>query len=1013
MSVKNRKKTNFNSIHKSQQENGFAPIVLILVAFAGLIGYLLISGIFDFKSGLFGNLYQKPSSQAAANSTVYWGAYMNGAHYGTKSGGGTYGDAPYDLDTWNRFETNAGKQVSLLQIGMPFKVGNNDGNFPTGNMEAIRTRGAIPFIGWGSWGVGNGRTIYQPEYKLTNITRGDFDVYINKFARDAKAWNKPLFLNLNHEQNLTGQFTWQYGGPITDPVSGATFTNTARDFVESWRHVHNIFNCVSDAVWTAPVGCQPADNVTWAWIPNIYYMSGSLARPFMDSYPGDSYVDWVGFNGFNHANGAANKWDTFPEVFCDSYKTLTKEVPGGGVCTTTMPSTAQMTCGATGLTPNDTCNTETKPLMIMATASNEASGVPGDNGVMKAAWIRDAFQVQIPQNFTKIKAFMYFNWNSQSHNIVMESTPNSQAAFVESLASDFYSTNEFATITGKIQPLNPSAPSPTPNASQATINPEADTYVNLSSPTTPQNLANILWVSGSAQTRKSYLKFDLSPYAGRTVTAASLNIRAANGSVNPINIKYWNDDSWLDSALTWNTQSSAAAFDNTPIGVINCTSLTAYCNTTLNLTRLQSKLGQKFSVVLEHSGTTDDMTFYSREEAASRPQLQLTFAPGVTVTPSPTPTPTPAPASASFTLQPSSTTVQAGQSITVQLNAQTDTYFASLFSAALTFDPALLEVTSIDQTGSFMPNLVEQFYDNTAGSISLVGGAENPGYRTAGSAQLFSTITLRAKSGGTAALAFSNESAIYRNSEANENILVTPSGISINITPVPTPTPTIAPTPSPTPVAATPIPTPIATPVPTPTPIAYSPCAVTSAAWDTVQTSLNSGVTVQLKVNASGDCVGRTITFDIREDDGVLGFDIVNRNPSPSVLNEVDAFNQTFVAITNWTTEFQDDGFFGVNNPPEYYFVAGLQGSSTQVTSANPLITVIAQSGEGSVVEGDLNQDGRADLKDLARLFSSWNATGSTLEKVDTNNDGALNNFDVTIMRNILRSNGVLKSSTP
>lgn len=367
--------------------------------------------------------------KSAESPTVYWGAYINGGHYGTKPDGSAYKDAPYGIDTWDKFELNAGKKISVLQFGMPFKVGTFAGNFPTSDMEKIRQRGAIPFIGWGSWEVGTGKGVYQPEYKLTNITRGDFDPYIRKFAQDAKAWGKPFFLNLNHEQNLTGQFPWQYGAPITDPVTGASYTNTAQDFVDSWRHVHDIFSQ------------EGVTNVTWVWVPNIYYISGSTAKPFMPSYPGDAYTDWVGFNGFNHANGANNKWDTFTELFDDSYKVIT------------------------GARPDISPGAPTKPIMIMATASNEASGISGDNGAMKAAWIRDAFQVQIPQNYPKIKGVMWFNWNSRTENIVIESSQAAQSAFQQSIASSYYAANNFASSSGKINPLfvSPSSiPSPTP-----------------------------------------------------------------------------------------------------------------------------------------------------------------------------------------------------------------------------------------------------------------------------------------------------------------------------------------------------------------------------------------------------------------------------------------------------------------------------------------------------------------------------------------------------------------------
>src|SRR5689334_7272733 len=127
-------------------QKGVTPLVLLLIALAALVAYIFISGIFDFKNSVLKSLYPKPQSQASATSSVYWGAWINGNHYGTKTDGTTYKDAPYGLDTWDKFETNAGKKVSLLTFGMPFKSGTFAGNFPTSDMTTIRTRGAIPVL---------------------------------------------------------------------------------------------------------------------------------------------------------------------------------------------------------------------------------------------------------------------------------------------------------------------------------------------------------------------------------------------------------------------------------------------------------------------------------------------------------------------------------------------------------------------------------------------------------------------------------------------------------------------------------------------------------------------------------------------------------------------------------------------------------------------------------------------------------------------------------------------------
>lgn len=377
--MKKKLKTFFHSTYFHNIKRSFISLFLALFLLASVISIVII----DSKQTLI-------NKDKAAVNQIYWGAYID---YGNTS-------APWTISSWDKFEKDAGKKVSILHFGQAWKDGS--GNFQSFSptlMNSVRSRGAIPMIDWGSWKIGAGAN--QPDFKLTSITSGNYDTYIKQWATDAKIWGKPMFLRFDHEMNIGGQFPWNFADGV----------NTASDYVNMWRHVRDIFTQVG------------ATNVTWVWCPNIYYLSGSNAKPFMQAYPGDSYVDWTALDGYN----AGNNWDSFSTVFSDSYNVLSGKVAG--------------IAGA----PN-------KPIMLGEWASNEA----GDGGSKKAAWINDALQTQLPNNFPNIKAVVWFNWNAGTENWIIESSSQSQSAFKQSISSSYYAANDFASLdTSPIQPLSP------------------------------------------------------------------------------------------------------------------------------------------------------------------------------------------------------------------------------------------------------------------------------------------------------------------------------------------------------------------------------------------------------------------------------------------------------------------------------------------------------------------------------------------------------------------------------
>jgi hypothetical protein len=332
-------------------------------------------------------------SSKALGGPIYWGAYIKGSTYGLS-------DAPWNTTTIDKFESHAGKKISILHWGQPWWNCTSSGcgyqYFQTQQtqFQAMRNRGIIPLVDWSSWDLSATSKLNQPKFSLAAIIRGDHDAYIRQWASQAKAWGHPFFL----------RFDWEMNGswfPWSEKVNG----NSAGQYVKAWRHIHDIFTNVG------------AKNVTWVWCPNILY---SNAIPLDGLYPGGSYVDWTCMDGYNHGTNPTkpDKWHNFKDMFTPTYNALLTVAPA-------------------------------KPIMIGETASTEYGG-------SKAAWITNAFTTYLPTNFPKIKAVLWFNWNCDGMDWVIETSSTAQSAFAKAIASPYYAKNDFANIS--VSPIPPLAP---------------------------------------------------------------------------------------------------------------------------------------------------------------------------------------------------------------------------------------------------------------------------------------------------------------------------------------------------------------------------------------------------------------------------------------------------------------------------------------------------------------------------------------------------------------------------
>jgi len=300
------------------------------------------------------------------------------------------------MGTIDIFESHTQRGISILHFGLPWHAPSPcwpGGYYPfvPDLFERLRQQGVIPMLDWGSWSLCNGPQ-NTADFTLAKIIAGQHDSYIREFARAAKAWGHPFFL----------RFDWEMNGdwfPWSEKASG----NSPGDYVKAWRHLHDLFTA------------EGASNVTWVWCVNTEYPD---SIPIEGLYPGDAYVDWLAVDGYNWGTGNSQHrdvWKSFSEVFRPTYDHLR---------------------GLSG----------SKPIMIAETASSEFGG-------SKADWITDALTVRLPYDFPQVAAVVWFNWNTDGADWVVETSSSSQEAFAQGIGTGYYAASDFSAL--EISPIPP------------------------------------------------------------------------------------------------------------------------------------------------------------------------------------------------------------------------------------------------------------------------------------------------------------------------------------------------------------------------------------------------------------------------------------------------------------------------------------------------------------------------------------------------------------------------------
>jgi mannan endo-1,4-beta-mannosidase len=133
---------------------------------------------------------------------------------------------------------------------------------------AATRHGAVPVVQINPAGV-----------SVAAIASGHFDAYLRSYATAVRSYRRPVVLSFGHEMNGRW-YSWGYGH--TSPAV----------FVAAWQHIVSVFRAAG------------ARNVTWMWTVNTIEPKGNLVPDPAAWWPGSSYVNWVGIDGYFHKSSA-------------------------------------------------------------------------------------------------------------------------------------------------------------------------------------------------------------------------------------------------------------------------------------------------------------------------------------------------------------------------------------------------------------------------------------------------------------------------------------------------------------------------------------------------------------------------------------------------------------------------------------------------------------------------------------------------------------------------------------
>jgi hypothetical protein len=116
----------------------------------------------------------------------------------------------------------------------------------------------------------NPSNLPRNKVSMVGIVAGEYDSYLESFADQVASFGHQVVIGFGHEPD-------GYWYPWSESSVSPSV------WVAAWQHIVELFRQ------------QGADNVTWLWTVNVL---GNQTHPLSAWWPGASYVNWVGIDGY-------------------------------------------------------------------------------------------------------------------------------------------------------------------------------------------------------------------------------------------------------------------------------------------------------------------------------------------------------------------------------------------------------------------------------------------------------------------------------------------------------------------------------------------------------------------------------------------------------------------------------------------------------------------------------------------------------------------------------------------
>lgn len=261
--------------------------------------------------------------------------------------------------TLTSLEEKLGVKIATVSIFKQFGPYNN--RLVLDDLAFIKNSGKKLMISWEPWNPSEGPN--QSRDFLKEIVNGQQDFYIHQFAEDIKNYGGQVLLRFGHEMNGN----WYPWG------------RRPGDYKSAYIRIFEAFRN------------EDVKNIDFVWSVNSESLPGESISVIDNYYPGNTYVDLVGIDGFNYGTSQSwSSWRSFSSIFSPSYNYIISKYQ--------------------------------KPVIISETASGEGGG-------NKAEWVKDMFS-SLNSHFLTINEVVWFDIIKET-DWRIDSTPSSLQAFQE------------------------------------------------------------------------------------------------------------------------------------------------------------------------------------------------------------------------------------------------------------------------------------------------------------------------------------------------------------------------------------------------------------------------------------------------------------------------------------------------------------------------------------------------------------------------------------------------------